>query len=300
MMKTREIQSADLLRNKGELTKFQILAEVLRNQPHVKQKDISDALGVTVQAVSKHFKKLVKEGFLETGVKRANYKLTLKANKKLEEYLASLERYVHTVKRELKVERVWPAIASKKVKAGEHVCLVMREGVLYAVPQHERASMASGIAVTDAEQGEDVGLINLKGEVELEQGKILIVRLPSINEGGSKAVDIAKVRKLYEEFKPHRVGVMGTVGRAVLNRLEVKADIEFGISRASALAALRGLKVFVLGVGRMVNRIVDEIETTNFKYGASIMYEVRDGRKASESASSQVNQKGLILFQLKS
>ena len=278
MARIHRNSSSDLLRNKGELTKFQILVEVLRNQPHVKQKDISDALGVTVQAVSKYFKKLVKEGMLETGVKRANYKLTPKANKKLQEYLTNLERYVNTVKRDLKVERVWPAVASQKIRAGEKVGLVMRGGVLYAVPIKGHTAKAYGMAVTDAEEGEDVGLVDLKGEVELEHGRILIVKLPSINEGGSRAVDIAKIRRLYEEFKPDRVGVMGTVGRATLNKLGVKADIEFGISKASALAALRGLKVFVLVVGRMVNRIVDEIELANAKYGVSIAYEVRDGR----------------------
>ncbi|MGB9959085.1 MAG: MarR family transcriptional regulator [Candidatus Bathyarchaeales archaeon] len=277
MARVRRNSSSDLLRNKGELTKFQILVEVLRNQPHVKQKDISDALGVTVQAVSKYFKKLVKEGMLETGVKRANYKLTPKANRKLQEYLTSLERYVNTVKRDLKVERVWPAIALQKIKAGERVGLVMSGGVLYAAPLKEHSAKAYGTAVADADEGEDVGLVDLKGEVELEQGRILIVKLPSINEGGSRAVDMAKIRRLYEEFKPDRVGVMGTVGRAVLNRLGVKADVEFGISKASALAALRGLKVFVLVVGRMVNRIVDEIELANAKYGARISYEVRDG-----------------------
>ncbi|MEM2912158.1 MAG: winged helix-turn-helix transcriptional regulator [Candidatus Bathyarchaeia archaeon] len=286
MVRASKDSSSDLLRNKGELTRFQILVEVLRNQPHVKQKDIADALGVTVQAVSKYFKKLAKEGMLETGVKRANYKLTPKANKKLQDYLMSLERYVNGVKRDLKVERVWPAIAAKKIKAGERVSLVMRNGVLYALPFKEQIAKAYGTAVSSAEEGEDISLKDLKGEIELETGRILIVKLPSANEGGSKAVDMEKVRMLHEEFKPDRVGVMGTVGRAVLNKLGVKADIEFGISRASALAALRGLKVFVLVVGRMVNRIVDEIEATNLKYGASIMYEVRDGRKTSEAVSS--------------
>ena len=57
-----------LLRDKGEFTKFQILLEVMRNQPHVKQKDISDKLGITIQAISKYFKQLTKEGLLEVGV----------------------------------------------------------------------------------------------------------------------------------------------------------------------------------------------------------------------------------------
>ena len=55
MPKQRESQSP-ILRDKGEFTKFQILFEVMRDQPHVKQKDISDAIGITksrLQAYSK-------------------------------------------------------------------------------------------------------------------------------------------------------------------------------------------------------------------------------------------------------
>ena len=58
-----------------------------------------------------------------------------------------------------------------------------------------------------------MGLKNLEGKMNLKHGKILIVKLPSIRQGGSKAVDIAKVRALYEEFKPDRIAVMGAVGR---------------------------------------------------------------------------------------
>ena len=55
-----------LLRDKGEFTKFQILLEMMRNQPHIKQKDISDKIGITIQAISKYFKKLTKEGLLRS------------------------------------------------------------------------------------------------------------------------------------------------------------------------------------------------------------------------------------------
>ena len=76
------------------------------------------------------------------------------------------------------------------------------------------------------------------------------MKLPSISKGGSRAVDLYKVKAIYDEFKPDRVGVMGAVGRAVLNKLSIKADIEFGISRAAAIAASRGLNIFMLVVGR--------------------------------------------------
>ncbi len=119
---------------------------------------------------------------------------------------------------------------------------------------------------------------DLRGKVKITQGKILIVKLPSIRKGGSKAVDLAKVQAFYDEFKPDRVGVMGAVGRAVLNKLGLNADIEFGISRASAIAASRGLNVFVLVVGRMVNQMIEEIDSINMKNAAEVVYEVKDGR----------------------
>ena len=268
----------NLLRDKGEFTKFQILLEVMRNQPHVKQKDIGDALGITIQAVSKYFKKLTKEGLLEAGSERADYRLTPKAIAKLREDMKNLERYVTRIKHEMKIERAWPAMATQPIKAGDEAGLIMKEGVLYAVAPNNPATEAFGIAITDASPGEDLGLKDLRGKVKLRQGKILLVKLPSIRKGGSRAVDLAKVRAFYEEFKPDRIGVMGAVGRAVLNKLGLKADLEFGISRATALAASRGLNVFVLVVGRMVNRMIEEIDMINIKHVNDIVYEVKDGR----------------------
>src|SRR3989304_185112 len=169
-------------------------------------------------------------------------------------------------------------MATKPIKAGDKVGLMMKKGVLYAVATNNPAAEAFGIATTDANRGEDVGLKDLQGKVKLRQGRILIIKLPSIRQGGSRAVDVAKVRAFYEEFKPDRIGVMGAVGRAVMNKLGLKADIEFGISRAAAIAASRGLNVFVLVVGRMVNRMIEEIDKINMKHTANIIYEVKDGR----------------------
>ena len=93
-----------LLQEKGEFTKFEILLEIMRNQPHIKQKDISGKLGITIQAISKYFKKLSKEGYLEAGSERVDYHLTPKAIVKLREDIKNLSDYVNTVKNELKIE----------------------------------------------------------------------------------------------------------------------------------------------------------------------------------------------------
>jgi putative transcriptional regulator len=267
-----------LLKDKGEFTKFQILLEVMRNQPHVKQKDISDSVGITIQAISKYFKKLSKEGLLEAGSERADYRLTAKGVTKLRENVRNLDDYVKKIKNELKVEHAWIALATHTVKAGEQVGLITKEGIFYTVPTDDLATEAVGIATNDANPGEDIGLKELKGKVKLKQGKILIVKLPSIRKGGSRAADLAKIQSYIDEFKPDRIGVMGAVGRAVLNKLDLEADIEFGISHAAAVAASRGLNVFVLVVGRMVNRMIQEIDHQNMRFAGDIIYEVKDAQ----------------------
>jgi len=268
----------NLLRKKGEFTKFQILLEIMRNQPNVKQKDISEVIGITVQAVSKYFHKLMREGLVEAGSERADYRLTPKAIEKLSEYLENLERYVTRIKNDLKIQSVWPAMATRQIKAGDETGLIMKGGVLCAVsPKHPDAE-AFGTAAADASPGEEVCLKNVRGEVKLRLGKILIVKIPSIREGGSRAVDLAMVQKLHETFKPDRTGAMETVGEAVLNKLGIKPNLEFVSSESVALAALRGLNVFVLVGGRMVNQIVEELDQISIEHAMHIMYEVKEGR----------------------
>ena len=80
------------------------------------------------------------------------------------------------------------------------------------------------------------------------------------------------------EFKPDGGGNMGAVGRAVLNKLGLKADIEFVISRSAAIAASRGLNVFVFVVGRIVNSMIQEIDQINMKTVGNIIYEVKDAQ----------------------
>lgn len=270
-----------LLTNKGEFTKFQILLEVMRNQPHIKQKDIADKLGITIQAISKYFKKLQKEGHLEAGTERADYHLTPKGMIKLQEDLHNLENYLNEIKKDLKTEHAWPAIATQPVKAGEEVGLIMKEGIMYTVATNSPLVSAKGTALTDAKAGEDLGLKDIRGKLKGKQGKILIIKLPSIRKGGSRATDLTKIETYLKEFKPDRIGVMGAVGRAVLNKLELEPDIEFGIGRSAAIAASRGLNVLVLVVGRMVNRMVEEIDEVNMKTGDSVIYEIKDAQKSA-------------------
>jgi putative transcriptional regulator len=123
---------------------------------------------------------------------------------------------------------------------------------------------------------EDLGLRDLHGKVKVKQGKSLSLNCQHpqrrLTRCGLEKLEVSG------EFKPDRVGVMGAVGRAVLNKLELKADIEFGISRSAAIAASRGLNVLVLVVGRMVNRMIQEIDQINMRTAGNIIYEVKDAQ----------------------
>ena len=275
---TKKTLHTAILSEKGEFTKFQILLEIMRNQPHIKQKDIAEKIGVTIQAISKYFKKLTKEGLLEVGSEHSDYRLTPKANAKLRDDIRGLEVYVTEVKRDLRIEHAWPAIATTPVKEGQEVGLTLKEGVMYTTAPDSPDCEAKGVALADAQAGEDLGLRDLHGKLKMNHGKILILKLPSIRKGGSRAVDLKKIQAYITEFKPDRIGVMGAVGRAVLYKLNLKADIEFGISRSAAIAASRGLNVFVLVVGRMVNRMIQEIDEINMRSSAGIIYEVKDAQ----------------------
>lgn len=75
-----------------------------------------------------------------------------------------------------------------------------------------------------------------------------------------------------------RIGVMGTVARSVLNKMGLKNDFEFGVTRAATMAALRGLNVLVLSVGRMANRVIEELERVNVDRSVSVVYALENGR----------------------
>ena len=72
---------------------------------------------------------------------------------------------------------------------------------MYTTAPEDDSAEAKGIALVDAKTGEDLGLKKLHGKVKIKQGKILIVKLPSIRKGGSRAVDLAKIKAFYDEFK---------------------------------------------------------------------------------------------------
>jgi putative transcriptional regulator len=255
-----------VFKKKGELTKFQILAEIAKGQPHLRQKDIADQLDITVQAVSENLKTLVDEGWVETSSGQARYKITKRGIEKVKTGANDLRKYADQVIDTMNTYKsVWPAIARENLKKGELVWLKMEEGTLYA---GKEKSPAHAEVLQDVEKGEDVALVSLGGTIELEPGFVVIIKLPTINQGGTHACDLEHVQELLKKYddRIQRVGIMGTVSRSMVDKLDIKPDFEFATPQAAVAAANRGVNVMVFAVGKMTRTLTHRMDEESINY----------------------------------
>ncbi|MEN4018021.1 MAG: winged helix-turn-helix transcriptional regulator [Methanobacterium sp.] len=252
-----------IFKKKGELTRFQILAEIAKTQPHLRQKDIAKKLGISIQAVSENIKSLTDDGFVEIRGDTIRYHITKRGIEKLKKEAVDLRKYADEVSEIMNTYKsIWPAIAEDDLKEGEKVWLKMENGTLYAT---KHKTPASAEVLQNAQKGEDVALTNLEGTIELKAGDVTIIRLPPINKGGSRVSDLDKINKIYKRGFD-RVGVMGTISRAVADKLMISPDFEFATPYATVAASKKGLKVLVFAVGKMTNSITRKLDEEGIHY----------------------------------
>lgn len=252
-----------VFKNKGELTRFQILGEIARSQPHLRQKDIAEKLGITIQAVSENIKTLVEEGYMEIGDGRSNYTISKEGVERIKREAKILKSYSEDIIDIMNsYKTVWPAIAAENLEEGETVGIYMDNGILYA--SHKKAS-AYGVVLVSVDKGEDVALEGLSGIIDIKRGVVTIVVLPTIKDGGSRATDLDRIKEIYDTGFD-RVGVMGTVAHAAANKLNIPIDFEFGLPETSIVASQKGLNTLVLTVGKMRNNLISKLEEKEVQY----------------------------------
>jgi putative transcriptional regulator len=255
-----------VFKKKGELTRFQILAEIAKQEPHLRQKDIASKLGITIQAVSENIKSLADEGLVETGKGPTHYKITKRGIDRVKNEAVNLRKYSDQVLDTMNAYKsIWPAIARQELRSGDQVWLEMDDGTLYATT-HQTSAYAE--VLNDALKDEDVALIKLGGTIELQPGYVVIIKLPTINQGGSRASDLEKIKTIYQDPMRSfdRVGIMGTVSRVVTGKLVIPFDFEFATPEATVAAAKRGLNVLVFAVGKMTTSITQKLDSEGITF----------------------------------
>jgi putative transcriptional regulator len=258
-----------ILRDLRLSTELLILLEVIKN-PHIKLKTIAEKLDITVQGASDYLRRMKKEGYVQ------NIGGELRATKEGIEFLhthfTELKDFVDVKISELNIIDVCAAIASNKIKEGDEVGLFMEDGILTAYSK--KKSKSKGIALRDAEVGEDVAIKELDGMVSLFPGKMRIVKLPSIREGGSKSISIPWIRGLLTKHQPDKVGAMDVVSIAALKKAEIDTDFEFAPMNASIEAAEKGLDVLLFASADQIHNVISAIEEKNSTVEDKILYEI--------------------------
>lgn len=254
-----------LLRDLRRNTELLILVHILKS-PSARLKEIADPLDITIQGAGQYVSAMKKEGLLKE--QGGNLRPTRKGMQIMQEHFSNLKTFIDGTLRSIAVIDRTVAIAGKRIDGDQMVGLVMEDGMLMAYPGLKASS--SGRALESANEGDDVLIGQLEGIVDLELGKLLVVEAPSEADGGSKGVDVARVRDKIEEFSPGLLVAGDAIGAALL----MKTSGEFFTIHApveSAMSALsKGVDVVFCGTHETIVAMLQPISTLKKESGYEI------------------------------
>jgi len=252
---------AQILQDKSLATKFQILVEIAAGQPDIQQRDIAKKLNVTPQAISQYMEELAKD-YLILSDGRSKYRVTKEGIDWVLKSFRDLQSYCNFVKKTVTNITVCAAVAGSDISLGQEVGLEMNDGLLFATDAVGRE--AKGIAVSDAKKGEDVGISNIKGIVPLEMGKVTILKVPGIQEGGSRSVDLTLLKK--ETSEKEVISVIGIESLIALKKIGINPRYFYGVKEALVETAYSGLSSIVVCVDDEIPGLLQRLEGEHLNY----------------------------------
>jgi len=250
----------EILRNKNLTTRFQILVEIADSGPNVQQRDIAKKVDITPQAVSDYIAQLIKEGTL-ISEGRSSYRVTSKGVNWIIKSLKELSSYSAFIEKAITNISVCTAVAESDLRKGQKVGLKMKDGLLFATDR--LSEYATGIAVFNANKDEDVGITNIEGIVSLQIGQVTILRVPGIQKGGSRKVDLNRLQRETKD-RPF-VGAIGIESYVALRKTDTRFYM-YGASEAAIEAAKSGLNPLVVCVENETSALIKRLEEEKISY----------------------------------
>jgi putative transcriptional regulator len=272
------VNMAQILRSKNLATKFQIMVEIAAHQPSIQQKDIAPRLGITSQAVSEYIRELIKDGWLSSEG-RSRYKVTREGVDWILQMSRQLHSYAWFVSKVVADISTTTAIADSDLAVGQPASLYMKDGLLFA-SKVIRGKGAKGVTVTAAKKGQDVGIRDIEGVIKLESAKVMIGKVPNVQDGGSRSTGLARLKR--EVKGASVVGALGTEALVALRQIGVKPDYVHGVGEAAIEAAYCGLSSLIICSEDKVPILVQRLEEEN------LVYEIVDLRRKAPRASTTI------------
>ena len=216
----------EILQKRGALTHFQILGEISKQEPNLKQKDLAERLGITIQAVSENIKTLTELGYITYKDGRAPYKITQKGILKVKKDAITLRKYSDTVLETMTYYKCFD------------VALTNLKGTIEI-----KDSKILIITLPPIKQG---------GSRSTDMDLIKEIYNEKYENYGLSSID--------------KVAAIGTTSHVIANHLGIPVDIEFGVSEAAQSAVRKGLNVMILSIGDMSKNISKDLEDANIPY----------------------------------
>lgn len=254
-----------ILKNKRDVTRFQILVDIAAHQPAIRQQEIAAGLGVTPQAISDYVRELTDEGMLKAPG-RGRYEVTREGIEWVLHHAEVLETYARHVRNDvIKQVSVWTAIAVEDLKKGDPIGVHMKNGLLYASKEPQSAN---GTAVSDTPKGEDAGISGLEGIITHREASVMVCKVPRVERGGSRKVRLDALKDIIS-----RVTVVACVGLEAwvsLKKIDRVPDLYYGSREGAVEAALHGIPCAIVIVDEFFTDFLKQLEQ------ADLTYEIHD------------------------
>jgi putative transcriptional regulator len=251
----------EILHNKNLASKFQILAEIANSGPQIRQRDIATKLEVTPQAISDYIGQLVRDG-LVTLEDHSRYKVTHEGVNWMIKVLKDLKDYSDFIVKAVTNISISTAIADTALVKDQKVGLEMKNGLLAATADAQ--SVCTGVAVSDAKINEEVGVKDIQGVIGLKAGKVSILKVPNTQRGGSRMIDIEKLRNILND--KHLIGAIGIESLVALRKADTPMVHFFGVKEAVVESAQHGINPFVACVEDEFSGLIKKLEENGISY----------------------------------
>jgi len=257
------------LRDKRLATRLVILSELVHNR-YSTLKPLAERLDLTIQAISDYLKGMDEEGL--TCKVEGIFKPTREGVDYLHRNYIELKRFLEEEIHDLDILDMCGAIARTKIKEGDKVGMFMEKGELVAYANRE--SISCGVALQDARSGEDVGISDLSGIVELTQGKITLIVVESIRSGGTRELDLDSIKRHVKKQRAALLGALGIVSQVTAKKAGLKLDFKFATTACALDAASKGEDVCVLVDSELLPEALRSIDGHFSGLGEKIKYDV--------------------------
>ncbi len=259
---------------KGELTRLKILLILAKNKG-TSLTSIGTSLGISTQAVSNHIKEMGDQGWVEK--ESGGYLVAREGLNHLAAGALDLKDFLSEVYSTLSYMDHVEAFAASKMERGRRVSLCMKNGMIIADRDtKDRGGArggATGRAATSASKGGPVLVNDVKGVIDIPEGKLTILQT-----GPLPMEDwIQGMKKKIEARDWDHIGAYGVIPSAALNELALAPDFRIAPVQACVECAMKGMNALLLVGERDVPHVVMLMAREFDYWGKSVDYDIIHG-----------------------